>query len=193
MIFYYHLFIGEVRTIRNETTYPIHGKISIEHRLGGVDSFCDGCSIAVWRLFYCCVTVVTQSWDGRHRSWASRASSTATHRFSPTPLMASLSMIFYYHLFIGEVRTIRNETTYPIHGKYPLNPNFATVGIPSSNSSFKALLMCLPIVLTSLPNKKCKITHNASFLMQSCPICMAWTARKIPETTALPLSLCNLL
>ena len=30
-------------------------------------------------------------------------------------------MIFYYHLFIGEVRTIRNETTYPIHGKYPLN------------------------------------------------------------------------
>ena len=31
------------------------------------------------------------------------------------------SMIFYYHLFIGEVRTIRNETTYPIHGKYPLN------------------------------------------------------------------------
>ena len=30
------------------------------------------------------------------------------------------SMIFYYHLFIGEVRTIRNETTYPIHGKYPL-------------------------------------------------------------------------
>ena len=26
------------------------------------------------------------------------------------------SMIFYYHLFIGEVRTIRNETTYPIHG-----------------------------------------------------------------------------
>ena len=33
----------------------------------------------------------------------------------------SLSMIFYYHLFIGEVWTIRNETTYPIHGKYPLN------------------------------------------------------------------------
>ena len=33
------------------------------------------------------------------------------------------SMIFYYHLFIGEVRTIRNETTYPIHGKYPLNLN----------------------------------------------------------------------
>ena len=33
----------------------------------------------------------------------------------------SLSMIFYYHLFIGEVRTIRNETTYSIHGKYPLN------------------------------------------------------------------------
>ena len=32
-------------------------------------------------------------------------------------------MIFYYHLFIGEVRTIRNETTYPIHGKYPLNLN----------------------------------------------------------------------
>ena len=30
-------------------------------------------------------------------------------------------MIFYYHLFIGEVKTIRNETTYPIHGKYPLN------------------------------------------------------------------------
>ncbi|MGN0215843.1 MAG: hypothetical protein ACI4BG_04820, partial [Prevotella sp.] len=24
-------------------------------------------------------------------------------------------------LFIGEVRTIRNETTYPIHEKYPLN------------------------------------------------------------------------
>ena len=24
----------------------------------------------------------------------------------------------------GEVRTIRNETTYPIHGKYPLNPIF---------------------------------------------------------------------
>ena len=34
---------------------------------------------------------------------------------------ASLSMIFYYHLLIGEVWTIRNETTYPIHGKYPLN------------------------------------------------------------------------
>ena len=33
------------------------------------------------------------------------------------------SMIFYYHLFIGEVRTIRNETTYPIHGKYPFNLN----------------------------------------------------------------------
>ena len=32
-----------------------------------------------------------------------------------------MSMIFYYHLFIGEVRTIRNETTYSIHGKYPLN------------------------------------------------------------------------
>ena len=31
-------------------------------------------------------------------------------------------MIFHYHLFIGEVRTIRNETTYPIHGKYRLNP-----------------------------------------------------------------------
>ncbi|MDY4950993.1 MAG: hypothetical protein SO098_00785, partial [Prevotella sp.] len=43
------------------------------------------------------------------------------HRFRPTPLVASLSMIFHYHLFIGEVRTIRNETTYPIHGKYPLN------------------------------------------------------------------------
>ena len=27
-----------------------------------------------------------------------------------------MSMIFYYHLFIGEVRTIRNETTYSIHG-----------------------------------------------------------------------------
>ncbi|MCI6074954.1 MAG: hypothetical protein MR712_06155 [Bacteroidales bacterium] len=26
----------------------------------------------------------------------------------------------------GEVRTIRNETTYPIHGKYPLNQFFAT-------------------------------------------------------------------
>ena len=33
----------------------------------------------------------------------------------------SLSMIFHYHLLIGEVRTIRNETTYSIHGKYPLN------------------------------------------------------------------------
>ena len=33
------------------------------------------------------------------------------------------SIIFYYHLFIGEVWTIRNETTYPIHGKYPLNLN----------------------------------------------------------------------
>ncbi len=29
-------------------------------------------------------------------------------------------MIFY--LLIGEVGTIRNETTYPIHGKYPLIP-----------------------------------------------------------------------
>ena len=37
----------------------------------------------------------------------------------------SLSMIFYYHLLIGEVRTIRNETTYPIHGKYPLNRYFS--------------------------------------------------------------------
>ena len=35
-------------------------------------------------------------------------------------------MIFHYHLLIGEVRTIRNETTYPIHGKYPLNQFFAT-------------------------------------------------------------------
>ena len=26
----------------------------------------------------------------------------------------------------GEVRTIQNETTYPIHGKYPLNQFFAT-------------------------------------------------------------------
>ena len=33
----------------------------------------------------------------------------------------SLSMIFHYHLFSGEVRTIRNETTYPIHGQYPLS------------------------------------------------------------------------
>ena len=41
--------------------------------------------------------------------------------FRPTPLVASLPMIFYYHLFIGEVRTIRDETTYSIHGKYPLN------------------------------------------------------------------------
>ena len=32
-----------------------------------------------------------------------------------------MSMIFYYHLFIGEVRTIRNETRYSIHGKHPLN------------------------------------------------------------------------
>ena len=32
-------------------------------------------------------------------------------------------MIFHYHLRIGEVRTTRNETTYPIHGKYPLNQN----------------------------------------------------------------------
>ena len=38
---------------------------------------------------------------------------------------ASLSMIFYYHLLIGEVRAIRNETTYPIHGKYPLNRYFS--------------------------------------------------------------------
>ena len=35
----------------------------------------------------------------------------------------SLFMIFHYHLRIGEVRTIRNETTYPIHGKYLLNLN----------------------------------------------------------------------
>ena len=37
-------------------------------------------------------------------------------------------MIFHYHLRIGEVRTTRNETTYPIHGKYPLNP-FGTADI----------------------------------------------------------------
>ena len=36
-------------------------------------------------------------------------------------------MIFYYHLFIVEVWTIRNETTYPIHGKYPLNRIFPSV------------------------------------------------------------------
>ena len=37
---------------------------------------------------------------------------------------ASLSMIFLYlYLLIGEAGTIRNETTYPIHGKYPLNLN----------------------------------------------------------------------
>ena len=28
---------------------------------------------------------------------------------------------FPFHLLIGEVRTIRNETKHPIHGKYPLN------------------------------------------------------------------------
>ena len=122
MIFYYHLFIGEVGTIRNETTYPIHGKYPL-NRLGGVDSF--------WRLFYCCVAVVLLLCDSCHtivgrstQKLGKQTSSTATHRFSPTPLMASLSMIFYYHLLIGEVRTIRNETTYPIHGKYPLNRYF---------------------------------------------------------------------
>ena len=36
-------------------------------------------------------------------------------------------MIFHYHLLIGEVRTIRNETTYPIHGKYPLSPNVSNL------------------------------------------------------------------
>ena len=35
--------------------------------------------------------------------------------------------IFYYHLLIGEVWTIRNETTYPIHGKYPLSPNVSNL------------------------------------------------------------------
>ena len=45
--------------------------------------------------------------------------------FMPRQLSSwTVSMIFHYHLRIGEVRTIRNETTYPIHGKYPLNPFF---------------------------------------------------------------------
>ena len=40
----------------------------------------------------------------------------------------SLFMIFYYHLLIGEVRTIRNETTDPIHGKYPLSQSLSNPG-----------------------------------------------------------------
>ena len=47
-------------------------------------------------------------------------------------------MIFYYHLLIGEVRTIRNETTYPIHGKYPLNP-----GAPFNWFSTKSIIVNL--------------------------------------------------
>ena len=35
---------------------------------------------------------------------------------------AVANIVTIYYLLIGEVRTIRNETTYPIHGKYPLNP-----------------------------------------------------------------------
>ena len=41
----------------------------------------------------------------------------------------SLFMIFHYHLRIGEVRTIRNETTYPIHGKYPLSQKLLCVWV----------------------------------------------------------------
>ncbi|MDY5321233.1 MAG: hypothetical protein SPG93_06155, partial [Prevotella sp.] len=46
------------------------------------------------------------------------------HRFRPTPLVTSLSMIFRYHLRIGKVWTIRNEMAYPIHEKYPLCRSF---------------------------------------------------------------------
>ena len=55
-------------------------------------------------------------------------------------------MIFYYHLFIGEVRTIRNETTYSIHGKYPLNRKSSNVGYRWSSAvveSDPTLAKCL--------------------------------------------------
>ena len=61
-------------------------------------------------------------------------------------------MIFYYHLLIGEVRTIRNETTYPIHGKYPLNHSFglATIHTPQG----------LSVAPNSLLGKHISIPYN---------------------------------
>ena len=60
-----------------------------------------------------------RSYGSEAMGWPYEQARRPPHRFRPTPLVASLSMIF--HLLIGEVWTIRNETTYPIHGKYPLN------------------------------------------------------------------------
>ena len=63
-----------------------------------------------------------RSYGSEAVGWPYEQARRPPHRFRPTPLVASLPMIFHYHLLIGEVRTIRNETAYPIHGKYPLNP-----------------------------------------------------------------------
>ena len=123
MIFYYHLFIGEVGTIRNETTYPIHGKYPL-NRLGGWTPS-DGCSIAVWRLFYCCVTVVTQSWDGRHRSWASRQSkldgypSLQPHTFDGKPVHDFLLPFTHWR---SQDYTKRNNISNP--RKISIEPKF---------------------------------------------------------------------
>ena len=62
-----------------------------------------------------------RSYGSEAVGWPYEQARRLPRHFWPTPLVASLSMIFHYHLFIGEVRTIRNETTYPIHGNYPLN------------------------------------------------------------------------
>ena len=60
-----------------------------------------------------------RSYGSEVMGWPYEQARRLPHHFRPTPLVASLPMIF--HLLIGEVWTIRNETTYPIHGKYPLN------------------------------------------------------------------------
>ena len=65
-----------------------------------------------------------RSYGSEVTEWPYERARRLPRHFRTTPLAASLSMISYYHLFIGEVRTIRNETTYPIHGKYPLNQKF---------------------------------------------------------------------